>query len=159
MRLSRDQLFDLVELVGKAVSTARQRPPDKSWLDEAAPGWLRKLPKPKEPPKDEYGLFEGTPWASGEESEATDLDTVAPGAGSFGFAEPEKRKARKNQHEFGDFVSCRLWEIQRRVRFKITTVTDALEDLRRLCDSLGRQGYISKGWAKSLRCVIDRCCL
>lgn len=158
MRLSREQVFDLVELVGKAVSTARQRPVDASWLDEISPGWLRRLPKPEKPPEDEFGLFEGSSWQSGS-PEQTDLEAVAPGAGDFGFAEPEKRQARRSQREFGDGVSRQLWDIQRQVQFKLTTVTDALDQLRRLCDSLGSLGYISKGWARSVRLVIDRCCL
>ena len=159
MRLSRDQVFDLIELVGKAVSTARQRPVDASWLDDVSPGWLRRLPKPKKPPEgDPWGLFEGSSWEGGD-SERTDLAAVAPGADDFGFAGQEKAQARRNQRDFGDGVSCQLWEIQRQLRFKITTVTDVLDQLRRLCDSLGSQGYISKGWARSVRAVIDRCCL
>lgn len=157
MRLSREQLFDLVELIGKAVATARQRPVDASWLDEISPGWVRRLPEPKKPPEDEFGLFEGSSWQDG--GAAMDLEAVAPGAEDLGFSEVEKRPARRNQRQFGDDVSCRLWAIQRQVQFKETTVTDALDQLRSLCDSLGHLGYISKGWARSVRNVIDRCCL
>ena len=163
MRLSREQLFDLVELVGKAVSTARQRPVDASWLDEITPGWLRGRPKPppprKSPGNDEFGLFNGTPWEAQDDSERTDLSTVVPGAEDFAFAEPEKRKARRNKNEFGDDVACRLWEIQRQVRFRLSTITDALEDLRQLCAYLGESGFITRGWATTVRSVIDRCCL
>jgi hypothetical protein len=168
MRLSRDQVFDLIELVGKAVATARQRPVTQDWLDEISPKWLRDIPKPKPNPKahtpgqDEFGLFDGSPWSSEEaDSERTDLSTVVPGAADYnmGFSEVEKKTARRNQREFGDDISCRLWEIQRRMRFKLSTVTETLDQLRELCDWLGRKGYISKGWARSVRAVIDRCCL
>lgn len=163
MRLSREQLFDLVELVGKAVSTARQRPVDESWLDEITPGWLRGRPKPNPPQKspgnDEFGLFDGSPWEAQDDSERTDLSTVVPGAEDFAFAEPEKRKARRNKNEFGDSVACQLWEIQRRVRFRLSTVTEALEDLRRLCSDLGKIRFITPGWGAMVRAVIDRCCL
>jgi hypothetical protein len=163
MRLSREQLFDLVELVGKAVSTARQRPVDASWLDEITPKWLQDRPKPKPPLKspgnDEFGLFDGTPWSAQEDSERTDLSTVVPGAEDFAFSEPEKQKAKRNKNGYGDDVACQLWEIQRRVRFRLSTVTEALDDLRQLCDRLGQIRFITSGWATMVRSVIDRCCL
>lgn len=159
MRLSREQFYDLVELVGKAVSTARQRPVDEAWLDDILPGWVKRLPKPKRrpPSQDEFGLFEGSSWSDDGESERTDLRTVVPGAEDVGFSGPERRKARRNQNEYGDGISCQLWSLQRQVSFGDISVTDGLEQLRELCEQIA--GYISPGWARSVRAVIDRCCL
>jgi hypothetical protein len=163
MRLSREHFFDLVELVGKAIATARQRPVDASWVDGISPGWLQGRPKPKPPLKspgnDEFGLFNGTPWAGLEDSERTDLETVAPGAGDFGFAEPEKRKARLTKDDFGDSAARQLWEIQRQVRFKLTTVTDGLDQLRALCDRMQAVQFVSAGWSTMVRAVMDKRCL
>lgn len=163
VRLSRERFFDLIELVGRAVATARQRPVDESWLDDFAPGWLKGRPKPEprpeSPSEDEFGLFDGSPWADRQDDSArTDLDAVAPGADAkFGFSEVERRKARRNRNEYGDSVASALWTLQREVAFRRLSVTDGLDELRRICDRLA--GFISPGWAKSVRAVIDRCCL
>jgi hypothetical protein len=161
MRLSREQFFDLVELVGKAVVTARLKPADDSWLDEMVPGWLRakkprRNPKAHTPGQDEFGLLDGTPWSSQEdESERTDLVAVAPGAGDFGFAAVERARAERAKREFGDGVSTELWTIQRKVSLGGYTVTEGMTLLMELCRRLSRM-FISEGWANTLTRIIDR---
>lgn len=160
MRISREYYFDLVELVGRAITTARSKPADGAWLDELGAPWIRKRPRKKPPcPKpgqDEFGLFDGTPWSQDEvsESDRTDLATVVPdSAEDFGFQGAERRKAQRAKHEFGDRVACELWELQRQVRFKEMGVMDALKDLQQLCRRLA--GFISEGWANRLTQIID----
>lgn len=139
MRLSRDQFFDLVELIGKAIATGRKKPADESWLEE------RMFQKP-EPDQDPYGLLQGTAWASGKGE-------------NFGFAVPEKTRARRTKNAYGDAVAARLWDIDRQVRFRMLTVTDGLDRLRELCDGLKLLKFISAGWAQTLRAVMDKRCL
>jgi hypothetical protein len=161
MRISRDYFFDMVELVGKAITTARKKPADESWLDEMLPRWMPRPPKPKEeihkPGQDEFGLFTGTDWASTEDSDRTDLSTIVPDSGvNFGFGPTERRKASRSKHEYGDSISCELWELQRKVRFKEVGVMDALKDLQALCRRLAK-AFISEGWANRLTQIIDEC--
>lgn len=162
MRISRDWLFDLIELVGRAITTARSKPADGAWLDEMGAPWIRKRPRKKPPEprigQDEYGLFDGTPWSQDRgnegESERTDLATVVPdSAENFSLQGAEHQKAKRAKHEFGDGIACELWELQRQVRFKETGVMDALKDLQQLCRRLA--GFISEGWANRLTQIID----
>ena len=160
MRISREYLFSMIEFVGKAIATARSKPADGAWLDEMGAPWIRKRPekKPREPlpGQDEFGLFDGTPWSQDEasDSERTDLATVVPdSAENFGFGPTERQKAARAKHEFGDQISCKLWELQRQVRFKETGVMDGLKDLQQLCRRLA--GFISEGWANRLAQIID----
>lgn len=161
MRISREYFFDLTELIGKAIATARSKPADGAWVDEMGAPWIRNrprkaTPKKPQPGQDEYGLFEGTPWSSGrdEDSERTDLSTVVPeSVESFGFGPTERQKARKNKREFGDGIACELWHLDRQVRFKEIGVMDALKELQQLCRRLA--GFISEGWANRLTQIID----
>lgn len=161
MRISREYLFDMIELVGKAISTARAKPADDAWLDELLPGWIRKRPPPRKNPKahtaghDEFGLFDGTPWSSQDDSpERTDLSTVVPGSkDDYGFGPVERKKASRSKHEYGDQVASELWHLQRQVRFKEVGVMDGLKDLQQLCRRLA--GFISEGWANRLTQIID----
>lgn len=157
MRLSREQFFDLVELVGKAITTARKKPAGEDWLEEISPRWIRdKNPKAHTPGQDEFGLFDGTPWSSLEDHSArTDLEAVATGAGDFGFSPVERAKADRAKREFGDTVSCQLWEIQRQVRFRLIGVTEGMTQLMELCRRLARH-FISEGWANQLVRILDR---
>lgn len=159
MRISREYFFDMVELVGRAITTARLKPADDSWLDDIIPKWMPKLPKEEihKPGQDEFGLFSGTPWASTSDSERTDLSTVVPDAGfNFGFGPTERKTASRNKHDYGDSISCELWELQRKVRFKEVGVMDALKDLQQLCRRLAKI-FISEGWANRLTQIIDEC--
>lgn len=161
MRISRDYFFDLVELVGLAIRTARSKPADGGWLDELGAPWIRRRPhKPppveRRPGQDEYGLFDGTPWSteSGGDSERTDLASVVPESREqFGFGPTERQKAARAKYEFGDRIACELWELQRQVRFKETGVLDGMKDLQQLCRRLA--GFISEGWANRLTQIID----
>lgn len=162
MRISREYLFDMLELVGKAISTARSKPADESWLDELLPGWIRDR-KPRKNPKahteghDEFGLFDGTPWSSAEEDDSrrTDLSTVVPGSkDDYGFGPLERKKASRTKHEYGDMIASELWNLQRQVRFKEVGVLDGLKDLQQLCRRLAKW-FISEGWARRLTQIID----
>jgi len=158
MRISREYFFDLTELVGKAITTARKKPADQSWLDDMIPRWMPK-PPPEEihkPGQDEFGLFSGTPWASTSDSERTDLSTILSQDPGFGFGPLEKKKAEKSKQDYGDSISCELWELQRQVRFKEIGVMDALKDLQTLCRRLSKH-FISEGWARRLTQIIDEC--
>lgn len=159
MRISREYFFDMVELVGKAITTARRKPADKSWLDGMIPKWMPKLP-PEEihkPGQDEFGLFSGTPWAATHDSERTDLSTILSGLDpQYGFGPVEKKEAERAKHDYGDSISCQLWEIQRQVRFKEIGVTEGLKDLQQLCRRLAKT-FISEGWANRLTQIIDEC--
>lgn len=159
MRISREYFFDMVELVGRAITTARAKPADDSWLDDILPRWMPKPPKKEihKPGQDEFGLFQDTPWAATEDSERTDLSTIVPDAeAGFGFGPIEKRKASQSKKDYGDSISCELWELQRKVRFKEVGVMDALKDLQQLCRRLSKH-FISAGWANRLTQIIDEC--
>jgi len=158
MRISREYFFDMVELVGRAITTARLKPADDSWLDGMIPKWMPKPPPPEihKPGQDEFGLFSGTPWASTSDSERTDLSTIVPSAqADFGFSPVERKEATRNKRDYGDSISCELWEIQRQVRFKEIGVLEGLKDLQELCRRLSRH-FISAGWANRLTQIIDQ---
>lgn len=157
MRLSREYAFDMIEMVGKALSTARSKPADASWIDGMVPGWLRKKlppppPDPAEPPEDEYGLFTESGW---KDSDAGGGAVHAGGDEDLGFSVVEKKKARRNKHKYGDMYSCRLWELQRKLSFKHSSPQGTLKDLLLLCREIA--GFISCGWANRLVQIIDTC--
>jgi hypothetical protein len=163
MRLTKDYCFDIIELVGKAVSTARMRRVTAKDIESLAPPWLRAIlealrppPPERKPGQDEFGLFEDSPWEGQyqEDSARTDLSSVVRGAEDFQTSPVEEKVFRREWDIFGDSVSCRLWEIQRRLRFKIVGVQDTLKDLAELCRGLPN-GYISKGWGNRLIDIID----
>jgi hypothetical protein len=164
-RISREYVFDLLELVGKAVSTARKKAAGPKWdLDEQIDLFLRRwsiAPAEideycrKAAEEDEYGLFEGSSWrdsAAGVEGSVDERENRRDYSpwGSEAF---EQRKAQRHYDDFGDSVSCSLWELQRRLRFKELGVRDALKELQEQCHRL--RGYISTGWANRLAAIID----
>jgi hypothetical protein len=138
MRLSREHFFDLVELVGKALASSRTKPADDSWLDENL-----LFPHEKQENQDPYGLFEGSSWKDG--------------AGRLpGLVD---RRAQRSKNEVADSMAATLWDIHRQVRFKLTTVTDGLDQLRELCDRMLAVKLVTSGWSTMVRTVIDRRCL
>lgn len=163
MRLTRDYAFDMIEMVGKAISTARMRRVTAKDIEGLAPPWLleilkRRRPPPEErkPGQDEFGLFQNSPWDDQyqDDSERTDLSSVVPGAQDFQTSPVEEKKFRREWDDYGDAISCRLWEIQRKLRFKEVGVQDTLKDLAELCRKLPAN-YISKGWGNRLLDIID----
>ncbi len=156
MRISRDYVFDMIDLVGRALTTARKKPASMDfWLDPLEGLFGKRFEKELEEAKgteDEWGLFEGSTWE--EPSARTDLARVAPGAEDFQMSPVERVKAEKNKNHEGDMLSCRLWEIQRHLSFKLSSVHDCLKDLQVLAAAIAKR-WISPGWGDRLRTIID----
>lgn len=167
MRISREYFFDLCELIGKAVTTARKKAAGPEWdMDEQieilARRWSidldevdRRIREEAEK-EDQYGLFGGSDWKDSAQDGvdgAVDERENRREYSSYGSEKFEQRKAQRCYNDFGDGVSCRLWELMRQVRFKETKVVDAMKDLQGLCNGLG--GYISSGWGNRLAQIID----
>lgn len=156
MRISRDYVFDMIDLVGRSLTTARKKPATMDfWLDPFEGLFGARFEKELEEARgteDEWGLFEGSSWK--EPSSRTDLARVAPGAQDFQMSPVEKEKAEKNKHFEGDSISCRLWEIQRQLSFKLSSVRDCLKDLQILAASIATR-WISPGWGSRIRTIID----
>lgn len=166
MRISREYFFDLCELVGKAITTATQKEAGPKWdmeeqLECFARRWSLDLDavdrKIREAHKeDEYGLFEESGWKDSAQDgtdSAVDERENRRAYSRYGSERFEQRKAQRCYNDYGDTVSCHLWELMRQVRFKETRVVDAMKDLQRLCNGLG--GYISSGWGNRLAQIID----
>ena len=167
MRLTREYAFDMIELVGKAVTTARKKDKDAGpeWdmdaqLQRFIDRWaIKENPLDKAVREsagsgdDQFGLFQDTDWK--DNGEGTVSDQEQERYSEWGSEEYEQRRARRYRKEFGDAVSCRLWEIQRQLRFKEAGVQDTLKRLQSLCNDLAK--YISTGWATRLANIIDSC--
>lgn len=168
MRISRDYFFDLCELVGKAITTARKKSPGPEWdmdeqLEILGRRWSidldavdRKIREEAGKEEDPYGLFHESGWkdsAQDGQEGAVDERENRRSYSPWGSEKFEARKARRAYHDFGDGVSCRLWSLMREVRFKETGVVDAMKKLQSLCNGLA--GYISAGWGNRLAQIID----
>jgi len=161
MRLTREYAFDMIEMVGKAVVTARKKAVTMRDIDGLVPPWLKDIlrrsrPEPS-PGQDEFGLFGESPWAAQYESdsERTDLASVVPGAEDFQTSPVERKMIQREWDSYGDSIACELWQIQRKLRFKTVGVQDTLKDLQALCYRI--RSFISKGWANRLAQIIDAC--
>lgn len=168
MRISREYFFDLCELVGKAVTTARKRKAGPEWdMDEQiecfARRWSIDLEKvdqrirEKVEKEDPYGLFNDSGWkdsALDGHDGAVDEPESRREYSRWGSEAFEQKRAQRCYDDFGDQISCRLWKLMRQVQFKETKVMDAMKDLQSLCGGL--RGYISVGWASRLANVIDQ---
>jgi len=169
MRLSREYFFDLCELIGKAIVTARKKEAGPQWdMDEQLEIFARRyqidtedldraIKEAAQAEEDQYNLLQGTEW----KDSAVDGQEGAVGERAqrqeysrYGSETFEQRRAQKSYNQYGDSVSCRLWELMRQVRFKETRVVDALKDLQSLCSDLS--GYISAGWGNRLAQIIDQ---
>lgn len=170
MRITREYVFDMIELVGKAVQTARKRKAGPEWdMDEQleifARKWSLKLDpvdeairKEAQAEDDQFGLFAGSDWQDSADDGvdgAVDERENRRQYSQYGSEAFEQRRAQRPYDAHGDAVSCRLWELQRQLRFKILGVQDVLKELQSLCDGLSR--YISAGWANRLAHVLDTC--
>lgn len=169
MRLSREYFFDIAELVGKAITTARKKQAGPEWdMDEQIEMFLRRWQIEIDPVEkaireeakaedDRWSLFESSGWkdsAQDGQKGAVDERENRIEYSKWGSEKFEQRKAQRYYNDFGDGISCRLWELMRQVRFKETRVVDALKDLQYLCHQL--RGYISTGWASRLAQIIDQ---
>jgi hypothetical protein len=169
MRITKEYVFDMIEMVGKAVANARAKS-DKAgpewdfwgsvesmvrrWMDEKDP-IARKIKAAAEAEDDRWNLETG--WkdsaqdsVDGQVAEPQYRETYS----EYGSEKFEQRTAKREYKEFGDTVSCRLWKIQRELSFGDSGVHDALKDLIRLCEWMGGLNYISKGWANRLLVIL-----
>ncbi|SRR5579871_1982026 len=168
MRITREYFFDLCELVGKAITTARKKQAGPQWnMDEQLAIFFRKweidmdevdraIQESAEAEEDHFGLFEGSGWKdSAEDGRKGPVDEPEKREtySRWGSEKFEQRKAQRYYDAYGDQVSCRLWQLMREVRFNETKVTDAMKDLQHLCNRLS--GYISTGWGNRLAQIID----
>ena len=168
MRITKEYVFDMIEMVGKAVTNARAK------KDKAGPEWdlnegidclIRKWLEDRDPlarrireaannEDDRWGILTG--WKdSAQDGVSGSLDDGPRESYSeYGSEKFEQRKARRGYDEYGDAVSCRLWKIQRKLSFGDIGVHDALRDLAELCERCGETGYISKGWSGRLLAIL-----
>jgi hypothetical protein len=167
MRITREYIFDLIELVGKAVVTARKKAAGPEWdLDEQVARFIdrwrlnrdrieKAVQEEAAAENNHWGLDLGGWKDSTENGTAGSLDDRPRETYSrWGSEAFEQRRAQREYDFFGDAAACSLWEIQRRLRFKETGVMDSLKDLQGMCDNL--RTYISTGWANRLAAIIDQ---
>jgi hypothetical protein len=169
MRISREYFFDLCELIGKAITTARKKQAGPSWnMDEQLEIFFRKWEIDKDEidrairesardDEDRFGLFEESGWkdsAQDGHEGAIDERENRREYSKYGSEKFEQRKAQRCYNDYGDSVSSHLWHLMREVRFKETRVVDALKELQRFCSQMA--GYISAGWGHRLAQIIDQ---
>jgi len=165
MRITREYLFDMVELVGTAVATARRRQADDSWLiDDMLDFMIRKYDLTEtmvdeEAQKEDWGVVDDSQWKSKDEASTKEerLDLDKNGWSVYGAEGFEMKKAQKAKDEFGEVVAWQLRTIQRAVAFKDIGVIEGLKRLQELCNHL-RKTFISEGWANRLAAIIDSSC-
>jgi regulator of RNase E activity RraB len=131
MRITREYVFDMIELVGKAVQTARKK--------EAGPEWDM-----------DYQIQKFC-----ERHELSPLEQAIKESVGIQYEDYDSGKAKRAKHDFGDAVSCELWAIQRELSFKMIGTQDAIKRLQSLCNRLAR--FISAGWGTRLANIIDTC--
>lgn len=168
MRISREYFFDLVELVGKAITTARKKAAGPEWnMDEQLEIFMRRhqidnddlekaIRKAAAREDDHWNVFGDSGWkdsAQDGNDGAVDERENRQEFSKYGSEAFEQRKCQREKDQFGDGISCQLWELQRQVRFGETKVVDALKDLQQLCHRLA--GFISAGWGNRLAQIID----
>lgn len=167
MRITREYVFDMIEMVGKAVSGARAKKgkAGPEWdLDEHLGRILRRWAEDNDPlarkireaarnEDDRWGLKTG--WVdSQQDGQGSIDDRPRERYSEWGSEAFEQRRAARGYDQYGDAVSCRLWKIQRRLSFRETGVQDALKCLIELCEQMGASGYLSKGWANRLMAIL-----
>jgi len=168
MRISREYFFDLVELVGKAITTARKKPAGPEWnMEEQLRTFMRRheieeddldraVREAADREDDRWNVFGESGWkdsAQDGNDGAVDARPERKAFSRWGSEAFEQKKCQREKDEFGDGISCQLWELQRQVRFKETKVVDAMKDLQHLCHRLA--GFISAGWGNRLAQIID----
>jgi hypothetical protein len=167
MRITKEYVFDMIEMVGKAVTNARAK------KDKAGPEWdleasldcmIRRWMDDQDP------LAKRIKEAASNEDDRWNLqtgwvDSQADGQGSlddgpretyseYGSEKFEQRKAKRGYDQYGDQISCKLWKINRRLAFGDIGVQDALHKLITLCVEMGHVKYISRGWADRLAAIL-----
>lgn len=166
MRVTRDWLFDYIELVGKAIAGVRSRRAGPEWdLDDLISGFIdrwrmnrdrieRSIEREAQEEDDHWGL--GIDWKdSADDGTSGPLgDRPRKEYSRWGSEAFEQKRAQGYYDDFGDAISCRLWEIQRRLRFKEMGVLDTAKELQEMLHKL--KGYVSAGWANSLAAIIDQ---
>lgn len=165
MRITREYLFDMVEMVGKAVSTARRRQADDSWLIENMIDFmvrkydLTETMVDEEVQKEDWGVVDDSEWKPKDEASTRQerLDLDQNGWSIYGADQLEMKKAQKEKDKFGESVAWQLRSIQRAVAYKDIGVIEGLKCLQELCSHL-RKFFISEGWANRLAAVIDSSC-
>ncbi len=168
MRITREYFFDLCDLIGKAITTARKKPAGPEWnMDEQIGFFMRRheidqdklekaIREEAQAEDDRWNVFGESGWkdsAQDGQEGAVDASEKRREYSKWGSEQFEQRKAQREKNQFGDSVSCRLWELMRQVRFKETRVVDAMKDLQQLCRGLS--GFISSGWGNRLAQIID----
>lgn len=159
MRITREYVFEMIDMIGKAVAGVRNKKiVTAKDLDRLTPDWLKKMidgltRRMKKRDEDPWGVMAEAGWKDSETSEETDLSTIAAGAESFSESAVEKKFIRREWDQYGDSIGCRLWELDRQLRFKEVGVYDALKELGDLCRQFNR--YISPGWGDRIIRIID----
>lgn len=162
MRITREYLFDMVEMVGKAVATARRRQADDSWLmDDILDMMIRKSELTEsmvdeEAQKEDWGVVDDSQWKSKDDAQTKEerLDLDKNGWSVYGADQFEMKKAQKEKDDFGEVVAWQLRSLQRAVAFKDIGVIEGLKRLQELCHRF-RKTFISEGWANRLAAIID----
>jgi hypothetical protein len=132
MRITRDYVFDMIEMVGRAIAASKEKPaPVKEWTLE---GMLGDDPDEK---ADEWGVIAECGWRTPRQRAL-------------------ERDARQNRRDMAFGVSASLCKLQKDLQFKRVGVTEALKDLQRICES-AKHGLISKAWANQIARIIDTC--
>jgi hypothetical protein len=165
VRITREYVFDMIEMVGKAITSARAKK-DKAgpewdldgaidalihrWMEERDP-LARKIREAAKNEDDRWGLNLG--WTDSEPGGGVD-DAPREKFSEWGSEKFEQRRAAACYDDFGDSLSCRLWKIQRQLSFKDIGVQEAFTQLIELCERAACVRYITKGWANRLLAIL-----
>lgn len=126
MQLTRDVVFDWIEMVGYAVAGAKVR---KTQLQRMLEDLFR-----GEPDEDEWGLFTDSPWVDRHRTRAV-------------------REARTDARDHAFYLSQQLCDLSYHLRKRDIGVHAAFEELRSICRA-GR-GTISKAWENQITRLQD----
>src|SRR5262249_37320669 len=121
MRISREYFFDLCELIGKAITTARKKAAGPDWdMDEQLEIFFRKwaidrdevdrrIREEAAEEDDRFGLFGDSGWKDSAQDGtdgAVDERENRREYSKWGSEKFEQRKAQRCYNDFGDGVSC-----------------------------------------------------
>lgn len=167
MRITKEYVFDLIEMIGKAVSTARAKKAkagpewdlDESigrmihrWMEDRDP-LAKRIKEAADNEDDRWGLETG--WVDSQADGQGSLDDRPRETYSeYGSEKFEQRKAVRGYDQYGDAISCKLWQVNRKLAFGDIGVQDALHKLVTLCVEMGQLKYISRGWSDRLAAIL-----